>query len=222
MITNLFSVFEPASRVGVGLNWLSLRLGLTLYPLVKWASPPRRVLLIGLLRLILYKEVNPILSRKGKVSSLIFISIFFFTIWNNLLGLTPYVFTSTSHLAVTLRLTLPLWLGYFMYGWINNFKWILAHLMPQGTPALLIPFIVVIERVRSLIRPLTLSVRLIANIIAGHLLLSLVSSSTQILVVMRFVLISLIQVLLVVLEVAVALIQAYVLVVLRVLYAREV
>jgi len=52
----------------------------------------------------------------------------------------------------------------------------LAHLVPIGTPPILIPFIVLIELIRTIIRPLTLAVRLTANIIAGHLLLVLLSS----------------------------------------------
>lgn len=222
MIINLFSVFEPSSRVGVRFNWFSLRFGLILYPLIKWIKMSRSITLIRLMGLNLYNEINPLFSYKGKVLAVIFSTIFFFVLWNNVLGLAPYIFTSTSHLIVTLRITLPLWLGYFRYGWVQNLKWILAHLIPQGTPALLIPFIVVIERVRRLIRPLTLSVRLIANIIAGHLLLRLVSRSAQVLVFRGFLFIIIVQVLLVVLEVAVAIIQAYVLMILRVLYAREV
>lgn len=94
--------------------------------------------------------------------------------------------------------------------------------MPQGTPIVLIPFIVVIESVRRIIRPVTLSVRLMANIIAGHLLLTLIRGSIQVIFLRRVICIRVFQVLLVVLEVAVAAIQAYVLVVLRVLYASEV
>ncbi|WP_414887680.1 F0F1 ATP synthase subunit A, partial [Sphingomonas sp. Leaf339] len=53
----------------------------------------------------------------------------------------------------------------------------LAHLVPQGTPPVLIPFIVCIETIRNIIRPLTLAVRLSANIIAGHLLLTLLGNT---------------------------------------------
>lgn len=86
----------------------------------------------------------------------------------------------------------------------------------------LIPFIVLIESVSRVIRPITLSVRLMANIIAGHLLLTLIRGAIQVEFLRRVVGIRILQVLLVVLEVAVAAIQAYVLVVLRVLYTREV
>nr|APU89533.1 ATP synthase subunit 6 [Porcellio dilatatus dilatatus] len=222
MMTNLFSVFDPASGLGLSLNWVALSLGLLVYPLAKWSVSSRAMEFTATIYSLLYKEVGPLLSSKGKILALIFTSMFFFIFWMNLMGLIPYIFTPTSHLAVTLSLALPLWLSYFTYGWVKNLSWMLAHLMPQGTPLVLMPFMVIIESVSSMIRPFTLAVRLMANMIAGHLLLTLISGSVQVLVVSSLVCISVFQILLVVLEVAVAAIQAYVLVVLSVLYASEV
>ena len=97
-----------------------------------------------------------------------------------------------------------------------------AHLVPLGTPGILIPFIVLIETISNTIRPATLAVRLTANMIAGHLLLVLlgnqgVCTSYPLVGVVVFV-----QFLLLTLEGAVALIQAYVFAVLVTLYAGEV
>lgn len=222
MIINLFSVFDPSSCLGLSLNWASLFLWIIIIPIIKWRVGSRVRKVIYLIITKLKEEIRPLIVFKNKNMIIVFISVFIFVIIINLIGLIPYIFTATSHLVVTLSLTLPLWIGYFIYGWVNDLKWILAHIIPQGTPALLIPFIVVIERVRSLIRPITLSIRLIANIIAGHLLLSLVRSSSQYIVVISVITISFFQILLVILEVAVAAIQSYVLVVLRVLYSSEV
>jgi len=98
----------------------------------------------------------------------------------------------------------------------------LAHLVPSGTPYVLMPFMVIIELIRNIIRPLTLSVRLAANIVAGHLLLTLLSSQcSNVLLVVLLPLITAL-VLLAVLESAVALIQAYVFSVLSTLYVAEV
>lgn len=98
----------------------------------------------------------------------------------------------------------------------------LAHLVPVGTPPALIPFMVLIELISSLIRPLTLSVRLAANMVAGHLLLTLLRSqmvnapvSVMICVLTRILILG-------ILERAVALIQAYVYSVLITLYLNEV
>ncbi len=98
----------------------------------------------------------------------------------------------------------------------------MAHLVPLGTPPVLMPFIVIIELVRNIIRPLTLSVRLAANIIAGHLLITLIghSASPVISFSLRGVIFAL--VLLCVLESAVSVIQAYVFRMLSTLYFNEV
>lgn len=94
--------------------------------------------------------------------------------------------------------------------------------MPQGTPNLLIPFIVCIETIRNIIRPGTLAIRLSANIIAGHLLLTLIGNTGNSL--SEFLLIILIsaQIILLILEIAVSMIQSYVFAVLRTLYSREI
>ena len=98
----------------------------------------------------------------------------------------------------------------------------LAHLVPIGTPYVLIPFIVLIELVRNLIRPLTLSVRLAANLVAGHLLMTLISSPSTSRTYLVLVILIRGLVMLIVLESAVAFIQAYVFSILRTLYLREV
>merc|ERR1712096_169151 len=64
------------------------------------------------------------------------------------------------------------WMGCILWSIIFQYKNILVHLVPVGTPAVLIPVIVIIETIRNLIRPGALAVRLAANIVAGHLLLS--------------------------------------------------
>lgn len=94
-------------------------------------------------------------------------------------------------------------------------------MVPNGTPTVLIPLIVIIETIRNLIRPLTLAVRLAANIIAGHLLISLLTGATPLTpLVLKPILISA-QLALESLEIAVAIIQAYVFSVLITLYTEE-
>ena len=155
-------------------------------------------------------------------SSFIFISLFSIILFNNFIGLFPYIFTRTSHLTLTLTLALPLWLCFILYGWINHTQHIFAHLVPQGTPAVLIPFIVCIETIRNVIRPGTLAVRLRANIIAGHLLMTLLGNTGPRLSYIIVIILVIAQIALLVLESAVAIIQSYVFAVLRTLYSREV
>lgn len=98
----------------------------------------------------------------------------------------------------------------------------MAHLVPQGTPAVLIPFIVCIETIRNVIRPGTLAVRLSANIIAGHLLITLLGNTGAALPTLMVNVLIITQLGLLILESAVAVIQSYVFAVLRTLYSREV
>ena len=98
----------------------------------------------------------------------------------------------------------------------------LAHLVPQGTPSVLMPFIVLIETIRNIIRPGTLAVRLSANIIAGHLLLTLLGNTGNSISSFIVSILILTQLLLLSLESAVAIIQSYVFTILRTLYSREI
>merc|ERR1712088_707943 len=129
------------------------------------------------------------------------------------MGLAPYIFTRSSHISFTLTLALPIWTGIIVFSIKNQYNRLFAHLVPRGTPVALIPVMVIIETVRNVIRPGTLSIRLAANIVAGHLLLTLLGSQGP---AVRGLIISL--VLLLCLELAVACIQAYVFTILRSLY----
>lgn len=224
MITNLFSVFDPSTNIfNFSLNWLRTFIGLILIPYSFWVLPSRINVLWNSILITLYKEFKTLLGPNGQVGrTFIFISIFTLILFNNFLGLFPYIFTSTSHLTITLTLALPIWLRFMLYGWINHTQHIFTHLVPQGTPRVLIPFMVCIETIRNLIRPGTLAVRLTANIIAGHLLLTLIGNTGNSLstFLLRFLIFG--QIALLVLESAVAIIQSYVFAILSTLYSREV
>lgn len=224
MITNLFSVFDPSTTIfNLSLNWLRTFIGLLLIPISYWFMPSRYQIIWNNVLLTLHKEFKNLLGPSGHNGrTFIFISLFSLILFNNFIGLFPYIFTSTSHLVFTLTLALPLWIRFIVYGWINHTQHIFAHLVPQGTPAVLIPFIVCIETIRNVIRPGTLAVRLTANIIAGHLLLTLIGNTGP---SISYILVSLLiirQIALLILESAVAIIQSYVFAVLRTLYSREV
>merc|ERR1719260_480739 len=132
------------------------------------------------------------------------------------MGLAPYIFTRSSHISFTLTLALPIWTGSIVFSIKNQYNRLFAHLVPRGTPVALIPVMVIIETVRNVIRPGTLSIRLAANIVAGHLLLTLLGSQGP---AVRGLIVSL--VLLLCLELAVACIQAYVFTILSSLYLNE-
>nr|UFR82816.1 ATP synthase F0 subunit 6 [Dicronorhina derbyana] len=223
MMANLFSSFDPSSIFNLSLNWLSTFLGLLFVPAGFWLIPSRYNFIWSKIIITLHYEFKNLIGNNSiKGSTLMFISLFTMIVFNNFLGLFPYIFTSTSHLILTLGLALPLWLSFMMYGWINNTTHMFAHLVPQGTPPLLMPFMVVIETISNIIRPGTLAVRLAANMIAGHLLMTLLGNTGPNLSIIMLIILLTIQILLLILESAVAIIQSYVFAVLSTLYSSEV
>nr|YP_010022840.1 ATP synthase F0 subunit 6 [Sarcophaga shnitnikovi]QOP39688.1 ATP synthase F0 subunit 6 [Sarcophaga shnitnikovi] len=224
MMTNLFSVFDPSSNIfNLSLNWLSTFLGILMIPSAYWLMPSRYHVFWNNILLTLHKEFKTLLGPVGtNGSTFLFVSLFSMILFNNFMGLFPYIFTSTSHLTLTLTLALPLWLSFMLFGWINNTQHMFAHLVPQGTPAVLMPFMVCIETISNIIRPGTLAVRLTANMIAGHLLLTLLGNTGPSMSTILLSVLIITQIALLVLESAVAMIQSYVFAVLSTLYSSEV
>lgn len=222
MITNLFRTFDPASSIQSYSNWNRTFLILFFVSSIYWFLPRRFSFLINLIINKIFNEIKILLGPiKSLGRTILFLSILFLVIFNNFLGLFPYIFTRTRHLICSLTLSLPFWLSFIIYGWFNFYNFILAHLVPQRTPPALIPFIVLIETIRNIIRPITLAVRLSANIIAGHLLITLLGNQTSTAYNITLSLILLTQVILLTLESAVSIIQSYVFTVLSSLYSRE-
>jgi len=223
IITNLFSVFDPSSIIGMSLNWIRSLIFLAVLIPLYWVSPTKIFLLVNFLTSKIHLEFKTLIGNTSFIGRTTpFVALFIFIIVNNVIGLFPYIFTASSHMALTLTLRLPLWLTFIVYGWFNYTKHILAHLVPQGTPGALMPFIVLIETISNTIRPLTLAVRLIANIVAGHLLITLLGNQTEKASGLILLGLLLTQIVLLTLESAVAIIQSYVFAVLSTLYAREI
>nr|AVN67702.1 ATP synthase F0 subunit 6 [Deropeltis paulinoi] len=225
MMTNLFSVFDPStSLMNLSINWMSTLLGMFIIPMSFWLLPSRNYLIWNKLLMNMHKEFKMLIGMMNinKGSSFIFISLFSMIMFNNFMGLFPYIFTSTSHMTMTLSMALPMWISFMLFGWINNTKYMLVHLVPQGTPGMLMPFMVCIETISNMIRPGTLAVRLAANMIAGHLLLTLLGNTGSYLSYSMLMMLIIIQIMLLMLEAAVAIIQSYVFAVLSTLYSSEV
>nr|AWV83722.1 ATP synthase F0 subunit 6 [Tettigarcta crinita] len=220
MMTNLFSVFDPSTGM-LSMNWLSSLLSIIFIPYMYWYTPCRYLLIFNIILIKMNKELKLLMGIKSMGNNIIFISLFMFILYNNMLGLMPYIFTSSSHLVFTISLALPLWMTFMLFGWLNNTNHMFYHLLPMGTPNVLMPFMVCIETVSNLIRPGSLAVRLTANMIAGHLLMTLLGNSS-IESGMYMLLIMMIQLILMLFETAVCFIQSYVFTVLSTLYSSEV
>jgi F-type H+-transporting ATPase subunit a len=224
-MTNLFSSFDPNVRIfarRLPLNWIAARICILFIPQRFWLIDSQFRKTLKKIIQFVSEELSAVFGIFALPGTIfIFIRLFFFILFSNFLGLMPYIFTRTSHFSITLTLSLPLWLGRMLLSVVYQYNNLLAHLVPTGTPAFLIPVIVVIERVRNVIRPATLAIRLAANIVAGHLLLTLLGSQGPLLgsVALAGLFVGLI--LLLLLEVAVACIQSYVFTILSSLYLAE-
>nr|YP_010582900.1 ATP synthase F0 subunit 6 [Aguriahana juglandis]UGN61320.1 ATP synthase F0 subunit 6 [Aguriahana juglandis] len=216
MMNNLFSVFDPCTGM-LSLNWLSTMIFIIMMPYKMWITENKISLMLKLISKTLNKEMSMLMKYKG--TNLIMISMFMLILFNNLMGLMPYVFTSSAHLTFSLTLALPMWMSLMLFGWMNKTNSMFCHLVPTGTPGILMPFMVMIETVSNIIRPGSLAVRLTANMIAGHLLMSLLGSNLSATVlIMTFI----IFITLMLFELAVAVIQSYVFMTLMTLYSSEI
>jgi len=224
-MTNLFSSFDPIVtlfNISLRANWVSAAVPIIILPQTFWRVNSQVIkLLEGIINYINGELVAVFSSLIIPGTVFIYLRFFFFIFFCNFIGLLPYIFTSSRHMVFTLTLALPIWLGRILWSIKNQYNSLLAHLVPTGTPNVLIPVIVIIETVRRIIRPGTLSIRLAANIVAGHLLLTLLGSQGPLLPLNLTVILIVGLVLLLCLELAVACIQAYVFTILRSLYLNE-
>nr|QGZ08863.1 ATP synthase F0 subunit 6 [Neelus murinus] len=222
MMTNLFSVFDPSTSQSLSLNWMMSLLILVFFAPIIWKIPSRPMMIIKKTNTFIFQEFKTVLGGTQPNFVLIFMtSTMLFILINNIMGLFPYTFTSTSHMVTTLSMSLPLWVAFMLMGWFNNTKHMLAHLVPQSTPPVLMPFMVLIESISNLIRPFTLAIRLSANMIAGHLLMTLLGEQASSNMSPVLLMILIVQFCLLTLESAVAMIQSYVFTILTTLYASE-
>ncbi len=109
-------------------------------------------------------------SHGMKFFPLVF-SLFMFVLFANLFGLFPYFFTVTSHIIVTFALAILVIGTVVVYGFMKNGFGFLKLFVPSGVPGILVPLVVLIEVISFLSRPISLSVRLFANMLAGHITL---------------------------------------------------
>nr|ASX98133.1 ATPase 6 [Xerotyphlops vermicularis] len=164
------------------------------------------------------------LSPMGQKWTNLLMALFTLILLSNLLSLLPYTFSTTSQLSMNMALAIPLWLGTVLLGLATKPNLATAHLLPEGSPPILSPMLILIETTSLLIRPVALGVRLTANITAGHLLIHMISSTT-VEIMNTSPTLSLITMMLLlaltILEMAVACIQAYVFTLLLSLYLEE-
>jgi F-type H+-transporting ATPase subunit a len=122
---------------------------------------------------------NTIRSTAGEQGLTFFplvFSLFMFVLVSNVIGLIPFAFTVSSHIIVTASLALLVFFTVIIYGFYKHGLGFLRLFVPRGIPIYILPLIVVIELLSFLSRPISHSVRLFANMLAGHITLKLVAS----------------------------------------------
>lgn len=170
------------------------------------------------IRLVVYDN----LGKAGQKYFPFVLCLFLFIVVLNVLGLFPYVFTPTVHIIVTFGLSLSIVMGVTLLGFfIFKFNF-LSILMPAGAPLGLAPALVMVEVLSYVSRAISLGVRLAANLIAGHLLFTIISGFAFNMLINGLVVLSffpiLIMTFITLLEMAVAVIQAYVFCLLTAIY----
>lgn len=145
------------------------------------------------------------------ISIVIIILIFF-----NFLRVYPFVFPMSSRISFVALVSFTTWVSFVLWSYTHKITKFLYHLIPSGTPIILVLFLFIVELVRLLIRPITLTIRIVANIVAGHILLSLTS-----VLVTRLKIFITVYLALNIVEFFVAIIQAYIFCYLLILYFNE-
>nr|YP_009733499.1 ATP synthase F0 subunit 6 [Iassus dorsalis]QHV34337.1 ATP synthase F0 subunit 6 [Iassus dorsalis] len=211
-MNNLFSTFDPCTGM-LSLNWMSSIIFLIMIPNKFWKMNNTYTMLMKKMSEMMNKEIN--MNTEYKTINMMMFSLMMFILINNMMGLLPYTFTSSAQIVFSMALSFPMWVSFMMFGWTKKTKTMLANLLPKNTPTALMPFMILIEFTSNLIRPSSLAIRLSANMIAGHILFSLMGNNSMYMMMI-------IMLIMMMFELAVSLIQSYVFMTLMTLYSSEV
>ncbi len=167
------------------------------------------------------KMISDTAGSKAKPYFPFIFSLFMFVLFCNMVGMLPYSFTVTSHIIVTLIMALFIFVAVTIIGFVKHgFKY-LSIFVPSGVPIILMPLITVIEIISYLSRPVSLSVRLFANMMAGHTMLKVFGGFVVSLGILGGWLPLSFSVALTGLEILVAFLQAYVFAILTCIYLND-
>ncbi|MGY8998335.1 MAG: F0F1 ATP synthase subunit A [Rhodospirillales bacterium] len=136
--------------------------------------PGRWQLLAELSYQFIAKMVSDNIGKEGRAFFPLIFSIFMFVLFGNLIGMIPYSFTFTSHIAVTLTMALLIFVMVTIIAFAKHGIKFFAFFLPAGVPIVLAPLMIIIEVISYFTRPFSLSVRLFANMMAGHTLLKVI------------------------------------------------
>jgi F-type H+-transporting ATPase subunit a len=164
--------------------------------------------------------ISDTVGAEGRRYFPIIFTLFMFILFGNLLGMLPYSFTFTSHIIVTFALALIVFIGVTVLAIVKHGIHFFSFFVPPGAPIAMWPLLIPIEVISYLSRPISLSVRLFANMLAGHTLLKVIAGFIGLLGVFGILPFALV-VALTGLEILIAFLQAYVFAILTCLYIND-
>ncbi len=209
--------------IAVGASILLMSMSLSKKSLVPGRMQIVSEMMYGFIAGMIRENVGP----KGREYFPLVFTLFVFVLMGNMLGMLPYSFTYTSHIIVTGALAMMIFLIVLVIGLFRHGLHFFSLFLPPGVPAWLFPLIIPIEILSFLVRPVTLSVRLFANMMAGHLVLKVFAGFSVAMVGMgtagvAFGLVpAAFNVALIVFEFLIAFLQAYVFAILSCIYLKD-
>nr|YP_010583701.1 ATP synthase F0 subunit 6 [Histioteuthis reversa]UXN83897.1 ATP synthase F0 subunit 6 [Histioteuthis reversa] len=228
MMVDIFSSFDDHNSTLLSAHFMSWTLSLWSLFFINssyWINSSNMMNIMNLPKQAINIQTTRSFSMNLGGFSLLISSLFITIINFNMLGLMPYVFSTTSHLAMTFTLALPLWLSLIMSSYMNNPYSSLAFMLPLGTPSFLIPFLPIIETLSIMVRPITLAIRLAANISAGHIILTLIGDYMTISILsssyMVSMMVAMLQIGYFIFEIGIGIIQGYIFSLLITLYTDD-
>jgi F-type H+-transporting ATPase subunit a len=166
-----------------------------------------------------YKMVEDVTGKDGLKYFPLIMTLFVFIVFSNFLGLLPMSFTTTSHIAVTAVLGFGVFIFVTILGFVKNGTAFLSLFWVSSAPLALRPILAVIELISYFVRPVSHSIRLAGNLMAGHAVLKVFAGFAQVALVAPIAILGVVAIY--GLEVLVAFIQAYVFTILTCVYLRD-
>jgi F-type H+-transporting ATPase subunit a len=137
--------------------------------------PGRWQSMVEMSYLLVANQVKDSVGREGQRYFPIVFTLFMFVLFGNLMGMLPYSFTFTSHIIVTFALAMFIFLGVTLIALFKHGFKFFGYFMPKGVPIIMAPLLIVIEVFAYLARPVSLSIRLAANMMAGHTMMKVMA-----------------------------------------------
>ena len=209
------------SSVSMVITVLFITLFLTLTVNPRSIVPSRMQLISELCYNFIAQLLNDTVGDQGKRYFPFVFSIFMFVLIGNMVGMIPYQFTFTSHIIVTFALAAIVFIGVTILGFVNHGIRFFTFFYIPGVPFYMHPLLIPIEVISYLSRPISLSVRLFANMLAGHTLLKVFAGFVVSMPFFTGVLPLTFIVALTGLEILIAFLQAYVFAILTCLYIND-